>query len=58
MPSAGVVHRNDEPVRPGQLCDQSVGQMRRERRDAALTGQMIPQGREPRDVFRTRHGVS
>ncbi len=56
--SAGVVHGDDESVRAGQLFDQRIGQMRRERCDAAMARQMIPEGGETPDLIPTCHAVS
>jgi len=56
--AAGVVHGDDESVRAGPLVDQRIGQMRRERRDAAAARQVTPERGETPDVIRTRQAVS
>jgi hypothetical protein len=58
MMAAGVVHGDDESIGLGQLFGQRIRQMRRERRDAAMARQVVPERRESPDVIRTRHAVS
>jgi hypothetical protein len=55
MMAAGVVHGDDESVRAWQLFDERIGQMRRERCDAAMARQVIPQRGETPDLISTRH---
>lgn len=55
MMAAGVVHGDDESVRVGQLFDQRICQMRRERCDAALARQVIPERRESPEPIRPLH---
>lgn len=49
VPAAAVIHRDDESVRAGQLLQQRISQMRRERGDAALARQVIPERRKSPD---------
>jgi hypothetical protein len=58
MTAAGIVHSDHESVRAWQLFDQRIGQMRRERRDAAMARQVIAECGETPDVIGTHHAVS
>jgi hypothetical protein len=42
MVRTGVVHRHDEAVHAGSVCGDGLGQIGRERSNAALTGEVIP----------------
>jgi hypothetical protein len=58
MAVTGVVHGDDESIRIGQLFDQRIREMRRERRDAALPRQVIAERRESPYLIRAPHAVS
>jgi hypothetical protein len=58
MAAAGVIHRDDESVRVGQLFEQRICQMRHERRNAALARQVVSERRESPDLICSAHTVA